>query len=852
MNPPPPPPLEAVHSPAAILIRRELRGEKRLFIFAASVMAAATAALTLVLSLSDVFETTRTAQAQTLLGGDMALRLSQREFSPEERDWLKANSAILSELRNARVLAVRHGLAIGSGRTQLARLKGVEKNYPLFGELRLRRAATTLHAAADADGAIPAYVSESLTVLLGLQIGDLFSAGGLSLRVINIIESEPDPDLRFWMSGAPAVMVAKDAMETGDFMRPGALVERIFRVVLREGESGENWRENLEAEFPDGGWRILSPANAQNSTRRIVNRMRDFLALAALAAMLAAGIGCGNSISAFLRARMRSIAVIKMLGGDGALIRRTYLSLAGLFALSGAVAGAVFGAAAGFAIAPLLSAYLPWALTPSWSVEVMARAVLAATLMTAAFAVPPVLRFARVNPLALFAGGGNDERAPPPAASERLTAAAALALAAAALPLAWDKKIMLVGVAAVALLLYAGALLFAAAIARFRVRNATLRLGMLAIARNRQQTATAVMSFGVGVFVLTAVLNTEINFSQRIDDTLRQQAPALYLAGAQPQQRGMLNDIITAQGGDTLLTPFLRGRITSLGGRDAEELLKTAPPDSRWILRGDRVLTWTADGANIGGSRVVAGTLWNSEIQGLQASFDAEEAVVFGVKLGDKIGMNVLGQPVTAVISSFRAVKWQSFDINFVVILSAPPFPDVPHTYMGAARLPPENVAAAQLALVSALPNVVPIATAPLFSAIQKLLARVAALLRATALFLLATGLPMIVATLVENRRRRQQTAATLRLLGATKTTIVGAGIVEFITTAMLAVIPATLLGALAGRVLVVNIFQLEWQAHWGGSFAVAAVAAAVFLVLGAADIAACARSAPYPMLRNE
>lgn len=836
---------------AGILFRRELRGKKGLFLFAAGTMLLATTALTLVLSLSYSFESSLVAQGRVILGGDVDLRLSQREFSAAEYDWIKQNSTALSHIRISR------GLAVAGENSQLIRIKGIDEQYPLFGELPLRTPSerNTPHTAVlqttDGQTPAPAYISENLALLLELEEGDIFTAAGITLQVKNFIINEPDPDPRLW-AGAPLVLVNKSVLEGESFMRPGALVSRHIRAVLPAGETLKTWEPKLNTAFPDGGWRLRTPENSQGTVRRVANRMRDFLALASLAAILLAGIGCGNALSAFLRARMRAIAVIKMVGGSAALIRRIYLMLATLFAAGGALIGAMAGMGAMFIIAPLLSVYLPTPLVAEWSTITFLRALLTALAMTAAFAAPPILRFARINPLTLFASSANEDSTPANDWQDRAVTGAAFVLVALALPLDWDKKIMLLGIVVIAAVLYGLTLVFAAVAQRLgNYLPIAWRWGLLAIARNRRQTAAGVMSFGVGICVLIAIINTENNFSARIDDTLRQKAPALYFMGILPDQHQPLEEIVTAQSAQASLRviPFIRGRIHSIGGTLAKDI--DAPPGEQWILRGDRGLTWT-DGSYIGGSRVSEGVLWDDSIDGLQASFDDEAAHAFGIEIGDTLELNILGEKVTAVITNFRAIEWQSFDINFAILLSELPLAGLPHTFMGGAYLEREDAVPAQKEIYNALPNIVPINTAVVFDAIQNLLLRASILLKATALFLIFSGLPMIFATLIENRRRRLATATTLRLLGATRAVIIKAGIAEFMVMALLAVIPAALLGAFAGRTITTTIFELEWQSQWQSIAVIAVVSALLFLLLGAADIARAAKQAPFAMLRNE
>ena len=851
-------------------IRRELRGGKKLILLATAVIAVSAAALVFVLMLANAFETTLRNSAQTLLGGDLALSLSQRDFTTAEHDFITANAAAISHIRTARVLAAAIGGDIAAtedssrpspgaagdsaasnniapaepDRLRIARLKGIDAAYPLIG------------AFTDIDGnpiSTPAgnnaYIGNNLATLLNLKVGDSFTAGALTLQVAGFFAAEPDPNLRFW-NAAPPIFIARNLLESGAFTGAEALLTRHIRILLPPNTDAAEWIQNLNAAFPDAGWRVRYPDDAQDNTREIIDNVRRYLALASLAAMLLAGIGCGGALTAFLQARIRGIAVIKMVGGNARFITAVYSSLIALFVIGGALIGAAAGMTFLNAILPLIASYLPFTLAADWSPIIFARALLAVIIMSFAFAIPPVLRFAQINPMTLFVAGNHQDLAPPPRLLQRALMLVTFVVAAAVLPLDLLSKLMLSFFVIVAAILYALALIFAAACEKLmRGRSPGVRLGLQAIARNRLQTAVAVVSFGVGIFILVAITNTERNFYNRIDDTLRQEAPALFLMGARSDQIGAVDAIARANGGTTRMIPYIRGRIVSLGGRAAEDI--DPPDEERWVLNGDRGLTWT-DGSYIGGSRVTQGKLWDPDITQLQASFDEEAALAFGMQIGDELVLNILGETVTAIVSSFRDIEWQSFDVNFVILLSAPPFADLPHTYMGAAYIDSAAVAPMQLAVSEQLPNILPIDIGAIFEAAKRLLTQSAALIQLTAILLLFCGLPMIFSTLIEHRRRRVQNAAVLRLMGANRGTIIKAGLVEFGGTALIALVPASLLGAFAGKMVIEKLFDLPWQTNYPTIIGVIVIGTLVYLAIGAADISRTAKTPPYPHLRNE
>ena len=87
--------------------------------------------------------------------------------------------------------------------------------------------------------------------------------------------------------------------------------------------------------------------------------------------------------------------------------------------------------------------------------------------------------------------------------------------------------------------------------------------------------------------------------------------------------------------------PMLRGRIVKLKGVSVDEA--EVSPDTRWVLSGDRGLTYTDSVP--GSSTVEEGEWWPKDYDGPPlVSFDGELAKGLGLKLGDEVTVNILGR----------------------------------------------------------------------------------------------------------------------------------------------------------------------------------------------------------------
>src|SRR5262249_49027362 len=117
-------------------------------------------------------------------------------------------------------------------------------------------------------------------------------------------------------------------------------------------------------------------------------------------------------------------------------------------------------------------------------------------------------------------------------------------------------------------------------------------------------------------------------------------------------------------------TPMIRGRIVSLKGIAAKDA-KVAP-GAKWAVSGDRGITYATTPPE--GTVITAGQWWPATYTGpMQISFDEELAQGMGLKLGDKMVLNVLGREIEGTITSFRKVDFTTGQQNFIIVVSPEP-----------------------------------------------------------------------------------------------------------------------------------------------------------------------------------
>src|SRR5271154_2379140 len=116
-------------------------------------------------------------EGRTLLGGDVAFSLIQREAKPDEVAFLRSRGK-LSVAATLRAMA-----RSGDGQLALVELKAVDDSYPMLGELTLNPKIPMADLLAERDGAFGAAVDPTLLARLSLKVGDRVSIGAATFQM---------------------------------------------------------------------------------------------------------------------------------------------------------------------------------------------------------------------------------------------------------------------------------------------------------------------------------------------------------------------------------------------------------------------------------------------------------------------------------------------------------------------------------------------------------------------------------------------------------------------------------------------------------------------------------------------
>ncbi|MFA7439534.1 MAG: FtsX-like permease family protein [Sphingomonadaceae bacterium] len=766
------------------------------------------------------------AEGQTLLGGDVEARLTQMPPSAEQRATIMEYGETSESVR---MRAMLHS----TDRQLLAELKAVDGGWPLYGEARLADGGgnAEVHSALGR-GVV---VSTALAEQLGLHVGDEVRLGEARFPVSGILTVEPDRAGQGFTLG-PTVLLARDKLPGTGLMQPGSLYSWHVRVKLPVTTDPAVVIAQLEAAFPDAGWRLTDRDNAAPGVRRFVGRLGQFLTLVSLTALAVAGVGVGNGVRAWLDTKNNTIATLKTLGASSRLIILTYLLLIGGVALLAALIGAAAGTLVPWLVARLAGDALPAPTAAGLYPAPLLVAICYGLLVALIFAIPPLARAGALPVQRILRGGA--EAWPWPSARARTLSGGIVALVAGlAIWQAHDAvlaAIFLAGAGGVLALLYGlGALMQLLAARLPRPRRLLPRLALANLHRPGAMTRQLVVALGLGLSLFACLALVETGFRHELQRSLPAQAPAFFLLDLPKEDEERLAALLPANT-DIQFQPSLRGPITAVNDVRASEL---TPPEGAWILRGDRGLTWSRTLPE--GNRLVEGEWWPEDYAGPPlVSMDAEQAGLLGIELGDTITVSVLGVELTATVASLREIDWDSLGFNFAMVFDPASLAGAPYSLMATVSPPVEAEAGFTARISNSFPTVSVIRVKDVLDRLSGIVGQTGVAVRVAASIAILAGIAVLIGALTAQAQARTADHVILKTLGATRRQLLAIAALEYAALGLIVALLALALGGLAAWVALTQILEFGWHPDWGVATLTVAAGGLVTMMFGLAGAA--------------
>jgi len=741
----------------------------------------------------------------------------------------------------------------------LVALKTVSDGYPLRGSLLLQTANGRVKNGAL--GLNEVWIDPALAATLNINLGDRLTIGALSLTVSALIVQEPDRGMNF-VNLSPRVMIRHERLEESGLVAPGSRISYRLWVAARPGDSLAAVTQLNSALAPSlgRGQRIESLDNARPELRNALDRAYAFLSLTGMLASLTAAAAVALAAQRFVFRHLQTCAVLKSIGATQPRLNHwwalelcvvTVVSILVGLGLGWLMQSLLAGLAAKLLSLPLGGV----SLTP------LAQAAGVACAMVLGFAVPPLLGLRRVSAVRVL-------RQDSPAASVSARVWMVLMIGAVWL-LLWlgTGNAMLSGVTAIGFLI--ASLLFAVVawaifrflpssigvsgsrgswgdLLRWAWQNTTLNL-------KRRGGSMALQIQGVSMaltalFLLTLVQADLVKAWQLSTPS---DAPNRFVLNIQTDQQAAVADKIAAQGlSRPSVYPMVRGRLVEVNGKSIQPTDFSEDRAQRLVDR-EFNLTYAADIP--AHNKIIAGAPLNPAER--QVSVETGIAKSLGLALNDRLVFDVAGERIEAIVQNIRALRWDSMQVNFFMILTPAALKDAPQSWITSLYIPndAQGLPAIDLnrVLLSTFPNLTVFDLSALTEQLQRILSQVISAVQMLFGFALASGVLVLWSALLATRDARLREAAVFRALGASRRQISLAQAIELVLVGGVAGLLAAAAALGIGAALAERVFSLSLDVRWEVLYIGAGLGAGISLLAGWIALRPVLRTPAWRTLRE-
>jgi putative ABC transport system permease protein len=731
-------------------------------------------------------------EATSLIGADLRIS-STRPLPKEYRD------AALQ--RGLRVISsdAFPSMVAGKNDNLLADIMTVEQGYPLRGKIIIDDGAQ--HVIQSENSSIPArgtlWADERLMQRLGLQLGEEVGIGALRLKVAARVVRFVDQSVGF-ASFAPRVILNAEDIPASGLVQEGSRVG--YRLVVAgEAKEVSDLRAWLQGRLTISE-KLEDVRDARPEIRTALERAEHFLGLAALTAVVLAGVALALAASHFISRHLDNCAMMRCLGASQSQVLLIFLYQFLLFGICAVLLGVVLGymsqAVLVESIASMREASLPspgW--TPLWQASASGMALLLG------FAFLPLWQLKSVSPLRVI----RRELGAPEAGTGLLYASGGGVLCGLFLWQAGSLKLglMVLGGLAAGLLVFG---LLAWVIVRTLARFGNHAFSNLA--RHGRSNAVQVVALSLGGMALLLLTFVRADLMDSWRSRLPPDAHNRFIVNIQPDQRKTIQEFFAKQKlPSPELFPMVRGRLVAINQR-AVSGEDYPDPRARALVERETNLSWMA--AQPKNNELVQGE-WFA--QGAKSVLSVEEGIAktLNIHMGDLLTYDVAGIRFSARVVNLRKVQWDSMQVNFFVIAAPGMLEDYPASYITSFHLPSDKTSAAN-ALIKSFTNLLMIDTEAMIEQVRHIMDQISQTMSAVFMFTLLSGLAVLYAALLATQDERIHEAAILRTLGADSRYLRRLHLSEFAVLGLLSGVFAASGAELLGWVLARFILEIPYN----------------------------------------
>ena len=764
--------------------------------------------LSSILTIEDSLKKELNDNARALLGGDLEIDYNRVQGNLELVNEVKTFATISQMVEFSTMLSTVNKT---DNQSLFSRVKTVDSNYPLFGEVIYEPAGALDRIHKEQNTIL---VNENIFKTLKLKVNEKIKVQDQLFTVVGVIKTVPD--VSGFIAFGDFALAGKQTLDLLKLNNLGSFLNYEYKVRFNNNDNQEVLKERIEKLFKDDEKVILRyPENSASGLKRIINNFSQFLSLVSISAMLIAGIGIANTLLSFINQNNMSIAVRKAVGFFSLNIKAIYYLQ--LFILLFLITVAAYSLS--FLIIPIVDIYLSQGLglniKPIISIFNFIKVFLVGLLVLIIFTIPTVSAIDQVKASNLFRNVFQNLQFYYSKKSIILSLVL-LSILILLFTIGSAKPIYSLGYFVAFFICLIIFFLLSKLIIYFfkslkKISNIPLKVSIKNITQTKSITPITIMSLGLGVTLLLTLALVGTNFKREIAKSIPEIAPDYFFLGIQKDDRQVFEKNILSMDKNVNLeiVPIISSAIVKINGVDPTTFI-TPKNDSHWVIRSERRSSWidTVPKDN----PLVKGQWWDlTKPDQLQISLDAKVAADFNIQIGDIFTLNIYGREIEGTIVNFREVNYRDLSINFAMLFNPQFANNIPHEYLATAKFTADKTLN-ENKMLEVLPSLSIIKIADYLSKVTAVLDKVFIAVSLISAVTILIGLIVISSAILVQGKLKEFQNLVFKILGFSKKEIIYSSLIEFIIIFLSVILIAILFATIGSQFIIENIFELSWQ----------------------------------------
>ncbi len=629
-------------------------------------------------------------KAQTILGGDLSISARHGFTDLERGAWEK----IFKFEKKSQEFSLFAMLRFKE-QSKLVNVIIFDDAYPLYGQLKLSNLPlNSLQPLV--------WVDPEIFELFDFKLMDVLSLGDSEFKLAGRIDDDPT---RLFRAGvfAPRILIHKKYLTESKLIQPGSTYSESWNYRISPETNLQSIQARLELLIKDPVVQIETTADAAKDGNKTLKYFTDYLGLVALVALGLCFL-CGSYLLQWIfQTKRKNIAIFKTLGLNDNKIILIYVLQTFFISLVSCLIAITFISALLPLVQNILSHQLnlPVELAVHWKsiIIISGLGVLGPLLMT----VPQILEIFELSPARLYHATSSVETK-----SKFYYFWLLLSVLAFWILSIWQSQSYKIGsgfVAGILVLIFI--FYFFNRMIMFLLERSSrtfswlMQYSIKGLTRRKSATSLVFITMSLSTLVLSLLPHIKASILSEVRPEEKSQIPNLFFFDIQPDQVEKIQGISRKlTGRDLIFSPLVRSRILKINGQNYERIV---PDNSFQTRESEAEARFRNRGVNLTyrsylqpSEKIVDGVYQGAfapknkdELPGL--SVESKYAEQVGFKLNDVVSFDVQGLEIKAKVTSFREVRWTSFQPNFFISFPTGVLEEAPQIFLASvSQVTPE------------------------------------------------------------------------------------------------------------------------------------------------------------------